>query len=162
MLRLTRRRRSVAGFSGLEDTVARAVVNAIMPAVQDAMPGLIDSAYPSLEAKMPGLVNAAYPLLEAKMPQLMGRAMDTAWPVVQQKLPAMLPNLLAGAMPQLQAKLFPVVEKEARKLIDQYMNQTLGPFAPFKAYIPALTLVATSVSLFASGLIIYKFWAKDE
>lgn len=121
-----------------------------MPAVQDAMPSLIDSAWPTIESRLPGVIDSVVPQLEARVPAMVDRMVPT---LTSKALPA-----LYAQMPEIKKRLAPMVKKEA----DAFMREYLGPTYTFRKWLPAVTLAGTALSLFASGIIIYEFWAGDR
>jgi hypothetical protein len=158
-MRVTQFQQAAAGFGAISfntSDIAASVVKAVMPAIRKEMPGLVSAAMPAVRAEMPGLVASAMPHVKAQIPAMM--------PVVAEQLPV----LVDSAMPMLQAKLpaltkqvSPIVRKEFEDALDQYAKTYLGPTAQFKEWAPALAMVAAGVTLFASSLVIYQYWAGE-
>lgn len=154
MLRLTHHQRPLTGL-GLPSVsdITRSVVQAVTPAINDAMPSLIESAWPTIESKLPGVIDGVMPRLQQQVEQMVPRIIP--------QITAQAPKIIEASVPTLKAKVLPLVKTEADKVLQSYLKQQLGPFYALRGLAPVLTLVATGVSLFASGIIIYKFWADE-
>ena len=128
------------------------------------MPGLVDAAIPQLQARLPELmtqaVNIAWPQLEAKVPGLINQAV----PQIAGQIPNMMNKALPiiyAKLPEIRAKLMPLIQQETDAIVDGYVKKYMGPAYMFKQYAPALTIIGTALTLFASGIIIYRFWADE-
>lgn len=128
------------------DSIARSVVGALTPALQSAMPSLVDAAWPAVQARLPTLVPQVVDFASAQLPALIDKAMPT----------------LYAKLPEIKQKIMPLVQAETDALVDSYVRKYMGPAYLLKEYAPALTILATSLTLFASGIIIYQFWAGER
>lgn len=170
MLRITKEHRAHAGLGlsvGIDtDSIARSVINAVMPAVADQMPNLLNAAWPTIQDRMPDLISSAA-----------GPAMDAMWPAIQSRAPALIGSLgpqlaaqvpgmlnqalpiLYSKLPEIEGKVIPMLKIEANRLLDEYAQRYLGPAAQFKEYAPAIMMIGTSMLVFAAGITIYRFWS---
>jgi len=123
--------------------------------------------WPTVEQKLPPFLKANAPsLLDQVTPQLqkvLSGAMQDALPMIIGKLP----DMITAATPTIQAKLpgllqtaTPYVEAEIDKLANKYSEKYLGVSAKYQEYITILGVVASSFMLFASGIIIYDWYAR--
>ena len=147
--RYSRRPAAGLGISFDTSSIASDIVNAIMPAVREQIPGLIDAAWPEIQNRVPGLVDSVMPMVQQRVPQMV----DAVIPLVQKQMPA----LINSVMPMVQTKVFPIIEAEADKLVEKYEAQFLGS-TKFLKYVPAVAGAAAAVSLFASGVVLYSWW----
>ena len=155
-MRITKFERGAAGLGSISfDTsdIASAVVKAMMPALRAEIPGILHAAAPQLQYEMPGLVDAAMPQVRSMIPTLV--------PIVAEQMPALMNQampIMYAKLPEIGRRVTPLLRAEMEKALDQYAQTYLGPAARFKEWAPALALAGTMVSLFASGIIIYRFW----
>lgn len=161
MARLTHFSQAAAGLGAISfDTgdIAKTVVKAFMPALRSELPGLVDVAMPHLEGKMPLLIKAALPQIQYELPGLVQGAV----PMITKQLPSMIDTALPivqAKLPSLTKSLMPILRTELEGVLDDYAKTYLGPTAQFKEWAPALAMVAATMTLFASGIVIYQFWS---
>lgn len=143
MLSITRQARPLQGLGislGIDtSSIASSVVNAVMPAIAAQMPNLVAAAWPSVQSRVPDLITSAVPQITAQIPTMMDQA-----------------------MPTFKTKVLPMMKTQIDVMVDNYARRYLGAAYIFKNYYPALAILATSVTLFASGLVIYQFWAGEK
>ena len=113
------------------NSIANSVVNAVMPALRQQMPSLVESAMPTIKAQVPAMV-----------------------PVVAGQVPA----LIDSSMPAVRAKLVPVLRTELEKGLTSYAETYFGTAAPYLKWAPAIALAGTVLSIAASAVILYQFY----
>ena len=164
MIRLHSHRKPVNGLGISIDfdtsSIVNSIVGAITPALQSAMPGLVDAAWPEVEAKIPEAVATVMPQIIDQVPTMVQNAMPQIAAQVPALVDAALPSLYAQ-LPAIQQKVMPVVQSTLDSLVDGYARKYMGPSYLLKDYAPAITVIAASLTLFASGIIIYRFWSGD-
>ena len=116
-----------------------------MPAIRDQIPGLVDVAVPAIQGHMPEFVQSAVDAATPQFPKLVGAAMPAVY----------------AQIPGLTQKLLPVVTAQADSLVNSYIKRTLGPLAPIQKYISLILLVTSTITLAASGLVIYDHFTKE-
>lgn len=160
MMRVTRYEQAAAGLGAISfntSDIAGAVVKAVMPAVRAEMPGLVNAAMPSIYQQMPAIVGSAMPAVKAEIPNLVPAIAGQVPTIMDAAMPAVM-----AKMPVITAKITPLLRKELESALDVYAKQYLGPAAQFKEWAPALALAGTFLTLFASGIIVYQFWAGER
>jgi hypothetical protein len=148
------------GLTLSADSIARTVVDAVMPAISDQIPNLVAVAWPEIQARIPqlvadiwpdiqnrvmGVIPAAVAQVEAKVPALMGQAMP----------------ILYNELPKLSSKVMPLVTKELEAQLQKYSQQYMGPLAMFKKYAPAAIIAILAITLAGASINIYRFWQGD-
>lgn len=160
MMRVSKQMGLSGGISFDTSSIAQSVVNAVMPAIKAQMPAMINAAMPTIQASMPSMVASVLPTISEQVPGMVMNAM----PAIVNQMPSMVDKampLVAAKLPAVVSQLSPLVRRELEISLDQYAKTYLGPAAQYKEWAPALMMIASSVSLFASGIIIYRFWSGE-
>jgi len=152
-MRLSRyQQHPAAGFGLSLNTadIANDVVNAVMPAIMNQIPALVDAAWPQIEPRLGGAVDQMMPVIMRQLPAMVTQAI----PTIKQQLP----GLIDSVMPTIKAKVLPLVEAEADKLMQLYMTRYLGSMAKYRKFIVPVLAGGIGVSLLASGVVLAAWW----